>query len=448
MKIWAQSQKHRTTNSFDAARKLQRILHSHQDTAILITVLLTLYLVDITSKAKPRTGSYGTYPTKVRSVLRDFQERAEARPDGFIRYQYRAGLLEKSRNVIADYLAVPSDSCALVPNATTGVETVLRNLVFEAGDVVIVFADVYPAFANTLDYLSRMTPLEVRKIEYTHPVSDSYVCGAFEETIKELKSQHKTPKVALFDTISSIPGVRMPFERLTEVCKSLNILALVDGAHSVGQIHVDLSKLDPDFYVSNLHKWLYVPRGCAVLYVPERNHHLLKTTLPTSFAYGETFAKNFSDTGTMDNTPYLCVPTALDWRSRLRWGKLRGDDAVKGYLLHLARKGGAAVAEKLGTEVMDNEEGTLGNCALTNVRLPLKVESVTGGNTAVVEIVTQWLMKTMIEEYQTAVYVYSYGACWWVRLSAQVYLTVEDFEHAAEQLLEACRRVGDAEWKR
>lgn len=32
-------------------------------------------------------------------------------------------------------------------------------------------------------------------------------------------------------------------------------------------------------------RWLMVPRGCAVLYVPAANHRLIQTTFPTSSGY-------------------------------------------------------------------------------------------------------------------------------------------------------------------
>lgn len=36
---------------------------------------------------------------------------------------------------------------------------------------------------------------------------------------------------------------------------------------------------------------------------------------------------------------------------------------------------------------------------------------------------------------------------WWVRLSAQVYLTLEDFEAAGQALKVVCEKARDGEWK-
>lgn len=37
------------------------------------------------------------------------------------------------------------------------------------------------------------------------------------------------------------------------------------------QLNIDLSAVQPDFWVSNCHKWLYAKRGCAVLYAAKRS---------------------------------------------------------------------------------------------------------------------------------------------------------------------------------
>jgi selenocysteine lyase/cysteine desulfurase len=330
---------------------------------------------------------------------------------------------------------------------SVGIDTILRNLVFEPGDVVICFADIYPSYASTLDYLSSRSPLMISKIDYTHPVSDDYICQAFEAEVKKLRREGKNPKLAMFDTISSLPGVRMPFERLTALCKDLDVMSLVDGAHGVGQIPLRIGEMDPDFFVSNLHKWLYVPRGCAVLYVPERNQHLLHATLPTGFGYGQGFVRNFSDMGTLDNSSFLCVKAALEWRKRLVWRDIKGEEAIFEYLPHLAREGGKLVAEILGTELLDNKEGTLGRCSLTNVRVPISLREVMGGDEGVVGKIETWMMTTMTVEYETAVKFFTYDGAWWVRLSAQVYLTVADFEYVARGLKETCERVERGEWR-
>jgi len=407
-------------------------------------------------------GSFGATPTAVRSVARYYQDRSEACPDAFIRYEYPQQL-DVSREAVAKYLHAPVETCVFVNNASIGVNTVLRNIVWEPKDVIIYFATIYGACEKTVSYIVETTPAEAHKIEYTYPVSDDYLCDAFEKAVKGLRKQGKNPRLAIFDTIVSLPGVRMPFQRLTALCKQHSVLSCIDGAHGIGQIPLNLSELDPDFFVSNCHKWLYVPRGCAVFYVPVRNQEMMRSTLPTSHGFlprdgaginnplpptgKSAFVTNFEFVGTMDDSPYLCIPAALEWRSQIRWDGKQGEEAIMGYCSRLAGRSGEIVSGILGTEVLENGEGTLGNCNFSNVRLPLSSYHLAGGDVATIATIGQWIAKTLVEDHKTFIAIIYHGGSWWMRMSGQVYLTEEDFEWAGRILAAVCKRVEKGEWK-
>ena len=78
--------------------------------------------------------------------------------------------------------------------------------------------------------------------------------SAFASKIEEIEKSGGKVKLAIFDTVVSAPGVRLPFEQLTKLCREKGVLSLVDGAHGVGHVKLDLGALDADFFVSNCHK--------------------------------------------------------------------------------------------------------------------------------------------------------------------------------------------------
>ncbi len=190
--------------------------------------------------------------------MHHYQSLCEAAPDRFIRYTYPS-LLDASRAAMAPYLHVPVETLVFLPNATTGINVVLRSLVFVPGDVIIYFDTIYGSCEKTIEYIVETTPVVAVKVEYTYPIGDGEMVGRFEEVVRREKGKGKRVRIALFDTVAALPGVRMPFEALVEKCREMGVLSLVDGAHGVGHVHLDLGKLKPDFFVSNCHKYARPP---------------------------------------------------------------------------------------------------------------------------------------------------------------------------------------------
>lgn len=357
----------------------------------------------------------------------------------------------------------------LVQNATVAVNTVFRNLTWDQDgkDVVLIFSTAYEACAKTVDYIVDYTNglVSSEEIELDYPIEDKDIIAKFQEKVRSIEHQGKRVKACMFDVVSSRPGVPFPWHDMAHACRELGVLSVVDGAQGIGMVPLDILSADPDFFVSNCHKWLHVPRPCAVFYVPVRNQHLLPSTVPTSHGYEPKlhqrisplppsskghFVNNFEYVGTLDNTPYLCVGDAIKWRQ----DTFGGEDRIIEYLWDLNKKGSSLVASKLGTKVLDNAQGTLTNCAMGNVALPLWTsptqEAMQEGGTVVprseINQAFQWMLETMVEEYHTFIAMYLQGDRFWARISAQVYLDLNDYEWAADVLAQLCARVAKKEY--
>lgn len=362
----------------------------------------------------------------MRDAQRAFLDLADARPDPYIRKKH-ASLLDTSRAAVAQLLHVPRDECVFVKNATTGVATVLYNLNFQPGEALVYFEPVYGAVEKGIVSLQEHSALQSRKVSFEYPITEDELERRFREVVRRTREEGLKVRAAVFDTIVSLPGVRFPFERFTALCREEGILSVIDGAHGIGQIPLDLSVLRPDFLVSNCHKyvhstiiatqntkkkrnkrkrhaysisrWLYTPRSLAVLYVPKQNQSLIRTTLPTSWGFipdpssttgtaapsilqdanapktKTAFEELFEFVATTDDSAYTCVPAALQFRTDV----CGGEESLMAYCRDLANEAAEMVAAALGTEVLQEpdlkpgEQSRIRQCAMTTVRLPIAV---------------------------------------------------------------------------
>lgn len=368
-------------------------------------------------------------------------------------------------------------------------------------DEILHFSTIYGGIGKTVDYVVDSTYGRVssRSVELTYPISDEAIIAKFRHAVQESR-QLKRPRAAVFDVVSSVPGVCFPYQEMVHVCRELGILSIVDGAQGIGMLELDMTALDPDFFVSNCHKWLLVPRGCAIFYVPRRNQHLIRSTVPTSHGYiplpGATprtnplppsaksvFVNAFEYVGTLDNSPYLCVKDALEFRERVLGGEAR----IQRYMRSLASEGGATVSEKLKTWVLGRKnvkEDSLKPCAMVNVAMPLVVTHGVHGSSSPLDSIDEtqagranaapgpetqqsqvrrragdiaipredaqkvwsWMTKVLVDDYQTFIPLFYHAGRFWARLSAQIYLDMDDFEWAGDTLKLLCERVARREY--
>jgi hypothetical protein len=139
------------------------------------------------------------------------------------------------------------------------------------------------------------------------------------------------------------------------------------------------------------------------------------------------------------------VPEAIKFREEVCGGEAR----IRDYCFNLARDGGQVIAKSLGTERMQTAQDEMSQCCFTNVRLPLSFRKEDTPNLDAADgpkIVT-WIMDRAMYDYNTWMPGKFYGGAIWIRLSAQIYLEIKDFEWAAGVLKALCERAEKGEWR-
>jgi selenocysteine lyase/cysteine desulfurase len=131
-------------------------------------------------------GSFGAFPAAIRKKADELRDQWDARPCPFTKYEYPK-LLDESRDALAEFLNVPVSTVVFVPNATTGVNTVLRNISWnpDGKDEILQLNIIYNACAKTTNYICEVTNdlVRTRDINLTFPIEDADLLSAIKAAI-------------------------------------------------------------------------------------------------------------------------------------------------------------------------------------------------------------------------------------------------------------------------
>lgn len=134
----------------------------------------------------------------------------------------------------------------------------------------------------------------------------------------------------------------------------------------------------------------------------------------------------------MDFSPYMTVPAALKFRE-----DIGGEQAIMSHNHRLAIDGGSYLAHVLNTEILQDED-QIAN--MVDVRLPIN-------NADNPKLSENFFIDTFLTRFsQTYVSVHKHGGKWWMRVSAQIYNDLTDFEVLSKVILTICSEINGKEF--
>jgi len=270
-------------------------------------------------------GSFGACPSAILEAQREHRAALERAPVRFLARDL-GEQLDAARASLAAFVGSAQEDLVFVPNATTGVNAVLRSMTLQPGDELIITNQGYNACNNAARYVAERAGAQVVVADVPFPIASP------EEAVEAVLAV-VTPRtrLALLDHVTSPTGLVLPMKELVDGLKARGVETLIDGAHAPGMLELDIEALGAGYYTGNCHKWMCTPKGSALLWV---RRDLQESVRPAVISHGANtpqpgrsrFQTEFDWCGTSDPTALLCVADALRFFEELLpggWAELR-----------------------------------------------------------------------------------------------------------------------------
>lgn len=232
--------------------------------------------------------------------------------------------IDAARATMARMLGADTDEIAFTTQFSTAINILTEGLAWAPGQEVIVTDQEHPAMLIPLMNAVKQHGLVVHRIPWSH--DQEQVLNDFRQVLSP-----KTRLVAM-SHITTDSGAILPVEEITRLSQEQGAMVLFDGAHSMGQIPVDVHALGCDFYAIVGYKWLMGPYPTAMLYV--RRDRL------------DDIAVTWSGSHSTTGATVTLGPDELEWLP----GMARFEYGARVYSWDTAMAAGAAGVAALGIE--------------------------------------------------------------------------------------------------
>lgn len=260
---------------------------------------------------------------------------------------------EDVRRKAAAFVGANLDEIALTRNTTEGMNFIANGLDLKAGDEVLLSFHEHPGGLNPWKLKAKRHGIVLKEVKFPIPLaSPADALNLFNDAItprtKVISVSHATYQTGTF----------LPIKELAKLARSKGLLIVVDGAHPIGMLQLDMHDLGIDYYAASPHKWLDAPTGTGLLYMRrESQDRVWPTVVTTGWDDPKRGASRFDRLSQRAWPLVLATGAALDFQSAI--GRNRIEKRIRSLNASLRSKLEATDGCKIYTSVHADLHGGL-----------------------------------------------------------------------------------------
>ncbi len=236
------------------------------------------------------------------------------------------------RQKLASFVGADPGEVALTRNTTEGMSFIANGLDLEAGDEVLCSFHEHPGGLEPWKIKAKRHGVVVKELPFPIPTSDpSEILSRFEDAI--------TPRTRVISVshLTFPTGCMLPVRELAALARPRGVLTLIDGAHAIGMMDLDMHDLGADFYASSPYKWAGAPVGTGFLYMRrESQDRVWPTVASMGWDDDETGAKRYDRLSQRAGPLLLATMTALEFQNAI--GRVRIEQRVRALAAQLRER--------------------------------------------------------------------------------------------------------------
>ena len=368
-------------------------------------------------------GTVGATPRRSLAAQQRIRDEMERQPSRFLLRDLSGHVgmprpeptrMRVAAEAVARFVGANGRDLVFVDNATSGVNAILRSFPLAPGDEILVTDHNYGAVARTAKYVARDRRGSVKTVTVPYPAYDRDRLVATVAAAIGPKT-----RIAVVDHIAAESALIFPVKEIAALCRSRGVAVVIDGAHVPGVLPLDVPAIGADYYVANLHKWAHAPKSTGFIWAhPSRQADLHPVVISWGYELG--YTNEFDWVGTRDPSPWLAAPEGIAFLQEL------GFDAVQRYCHDLVVRAAHLVVDRLGTAsafpIKDDDLGFM-----ATVPLPERLGATPEHAAA--------LRDKLLFDHGIEVQVHASGGRLRMRICAQVYNELADYERLADALV-------------